>query len=139
MDVSRQNMKEYNVRKGKRRETMKESALSIPKKWTRWIKAATADKSLHHDLENTSKLSSGFEVSTLIFNLFYTVENNSKNPKYFIRMYWTIFWQAFAHVKQSILGKLLTKICSPDLYASLVTFWVQIGQVFDPPSVFKNF
>ena len=47
--------------------------------------------------------------------------------KYFIRMYWTIFWHSSAHVKLSILGKLLTKICSPDLFTSFGTFWVQIG------------
>ena len=41
-----------------------------------------------------------------------TVENTPMNPKWFIRMYWTNFWQASAHVKQSIFGKLLTKICT---------------------------
>ena len=36
----------------------------------------------------------------------FTIENISMNPKYFIRMYWTNFWQSSAHVKRSIFGKI---------------------------------
>ena len=74
----------------------------------------------------------------LVKRTYITVKNKSMNPKNFIRMYKTIFWQASAHVKRSILGKLLTKIFSPELYASFGTFWVQIGQVLDLQSFVKD-
>ena len=67
-----------------------------------------------------------------------TVKNTSIDPKYFIRMYWTNFWQASAHMKRNILGELLIKICRPDPYASFGTIRVQFGQLFDPLSVFKK-
>ena len=71
-------------------------------------------------------------------NYTFTVENTSMNPKYFIRIYWTNFWQSAAHVKRSMFGKIPTKICSPNLCASFGTFLVWIGQLFNPPSEFKE-
>ena len=47
------------------------------------------------------------------------------------------FWQAAVHIKQNVFENLLTKICSLDLYGSFGTFWVKIGQIFDPLSFFE--
>ena len=42
------------------------------------------------------------------------------------------------HVKRNIFEQSLTKSFTPNIYAYFGTFWVKIGQVFDPLSVFED-
>ena len=58
-----------------------------------------------------------------------TLPSKNMNLPYSIHMYWKIFWQPTVHKQQNIFEKTHIKAYSPDLYASLGTFCVQIGQL----------
>ena len=66
-----------------------------------------------------------FLTKNLVYNV-HTVENTSMNPKYFICMYWAIFYRLT--VNQNIFQKLWREIYSPNIYASFGTFWVKNGR-----------
>ena len=71
--------------------------------------------------------------------LFFLSTDSTKinRPGHNIRMYWTNFRQPTAHVQQNVFGKTPIEACSPHLYASLGTFYAQIGQLFEAKWVFE--
>ena len=81
-----------------------------------------------NNMFTTFHISYTFRLGTLTLIFTFTVENTSMNPKYFIHMYWTNFCRLTVKVQKNISEKLITKICSPNIYASFSTFWVKIGR-----------
>ena len=55
-----------------------------------------------------------------------------------IRMNWTNFWQPTVHVQENIFGNTQIEDCSSHLYASFVTFCVQIDQLFATQWAFEH-
>ena len=55
------------------------------------------------------------------------------NLPYFIRIpvYWTNFWQPTVHAQENIFEKTPIEVGRTHLYASVGTFCVQIGQLFE--------
>ena len=69
--------------------------------------------------------------------LLYTVTRKNMNLPYSIRMYWTNFLPLSVHVQQNIFEITHIEVGSSNLYASFVTLWVQIGQLFEAQWDFK--
>ena len=66
----------------------------------------------------------------------YTIPFKIKHPVHNIHVYWTNFWQQTVHEQQNIFENTLIEDCSPHLYASFGTFYVQIYQLFATQLVF---
>ena len=55
------------------------------------------------------------------------------------RMYWANFREPTVHVQQNFFEKNLLEVGSSHLYASLGTFYVQIGLLFEAQRVWKMY